>query len=43
MLSIEYIHKRVRLFRVELSFVMVAVFALLTLFWNILSILKIVK
>lgn len=43
MLSIEYVHKRARLFRVELSFLMVACFAVLILFWQILRILLVLK
>jgi hypothetical protein len=43
MLSIEYIHKRAKLFRIELSFVIIAVMVVLILIWQILLILKIVK
>ncbi|WP_255533980.1 hypothetical protein [Polynucleobacter sp. MWH-Berg-3C6] len=43
MLSIEYTHKRAKLFRLELSLLMVSVLAVIILFWQVLSILKIVK
>ena len=43
MLSIEYVHKRVRLFRVELSLVVIACLAVILLGWNILTALKIFK
>jgi hypothetical protein len=43
MLSIEYIHKRAKLFRIELSLVVVAVLAVLILVWQILTTLKIIK
>lgn len=43
MLSIEYVHKRVRLFRVELSLIVVACLFVLMLLWQILSVLKIIK
>ena len=43
MLSIEYIHKRAKLFRVELSLVVLAMLAVLILVWQILTTLKIVK
>lgn len=43
MLSIEYVHKRVRLFRVELSLIVVACLIVLMLLWQILSVLKIIK
>ncbi|CAM3790977.1 hypothetical protein POAN111098_08180 [Polynucleobacter antarcticus] len=43
MLSIEYVHKRVRLFRVELSLIVVACLIVLMLLWQILSMLKIIK
>jgi len=43
MLSIEYIHKRVKLFRIELSLVVVAILAVLFFVWQILSILRFVK
>lgn len=43
MLSIEYTHKRAKLFRLELSLLMVSVLAAIILFWQVLNILKIVK
>lgn len=43
MLSIEYTHKRSRLFRIELSLVVVATFVVLIFVWQILSILKFLK
>lgn len=43
MLSIEYIHKRVRLFRVELRLIVVACLIVLIFIWQILSVLKIIK
>jgi hypothetical protein len=43
MLSIEYVHKRVRLFRIELSFVAVALAASLVLFWQMLLLWRIIK
>lgn len=43
MLSIEYTHKRARLFRIELSLLMVGALAVVIFFWQILSILKIIK
>jgi len=43
MLSIEYVHKRVRLFRVELSLVVLACLGMAMLFWQTLSFLKIIK
>ena len=43
MLSIEYVHKRSRLFRVELSLVMVAALTVLMLLWQILIVLRISK
>ena len=43
MLSIEYAHKRVRLFKVELSFIVIACLAVIVLVWNILIALKIFK
>ncbi len=43
MLSIEYTHKRAKIFRLELSLLMVSVLAVIILFWQVLSILKIVK
>ena len=43
MLSIEYTHKRAKIFRLELSLLMVSVLAMIILFWQVLNILKIVK
>ena len=43
MLSIEYTHKRAKIFRLELSLLMVSVLAVIILFWQVLSILKIIK
>jgi len=43
MLSIEYVHKRVRLFRIELSLMIVASLGLVFFVWQILQVLKIVK
>lgn len=43
MLSIEYTHKRAKIFRLELSLLMVSVLTVIILFWQVLSILKIVK
>ena len=43
MLSIEYIHKRVKLFRIELSLIAMAVLAVIFLLWQILNILRIFK
>jgi hypothetical protein len=42
MLSIEYVHKRVRLFRIELSFVVVILSASLILFWQLLRLLRLI-
>ncbi len=43
MLSIEYIHKRVKLFRIELSLMIVASMVLVFFVWQILQVLKIIK
>ena len=43
MLSIEYIHKRVRLFRIELSLMVVACLAVLIFLWQLLGVLRILK
>jgi hypothetical protein len=43
MLSIEYTHKRAKLFRIELSLLMVAALAAIILFWQFLSIFKFIK
>jgi hypothetical protein len=42
MLSIEYVHKRVRLFRIELSFVVVILGASFILFWQLLRLLRLI-
>jgi hypothetical protein len=41
MLSIEYVNKRVRLFRLELSPLVLAIFVALILLWRFLSFLRI--
>lgn len=43
MLSIEYIHKRVHLFRLELSFFAVALAASFILLWQLLLLLRFIK
>jgi hypothetical protein len=43
MLSIEYIHKRVRLFRIELSLMVVACLVVLIFLWQLLGVLRIFK
>lgn len=43
MLSIEYIDKRVRFFRIELSLIVLACFVAFLFFWQLLSMLRIVK
>ena len=43
MLSIEYIHKRAKVFRIELSLVMIACLAVAILVWQILRILMVLK
>jgi hypothetical protein len=43
MLLIEYIHKRVRLFRIELSLMVVACLAVLIFLWQLLGVLHIFK
>lgn len=43
MLHIEYIHKRSRLFRVELSLRVIAVLIVLLFIWQILSVLRFIK
>ena len=43
MLSIEYFHKRVRLFRLELSLMMVACLAVILLIWQVLRVLLVFK
>jgi len=42
MLSIEYVHKRARLFRIELSLVVVILTASLILFWQLLRLLRLI-
>jgi hypothetical protein len=43
MLSIEYVHKRARLFRIELSLVAVASLGVMLLVWQLLMVLRILK
>jgi hypothetical protein len=43
MLSIEYVHKRVRLFRIELSLVTVACLGVMLMIWQLLMVLGILK
>ena len=43
MLSIEYTYKRAKVFRIELSLLMLSTLAVLMLLWQVLSILKIIK
>ena len=43
MLSIENVNKRVRLFRLELSPLVLAILALVMLLWQFLSFLRIIK
>lgn len=43
MLSIEYTHKRAKLFRIELSLIAVAVLAVIFLIWQILNVLRVFK
>jgi hypothetical protein len=43
MLSIEYVHKRVRLFRVELSLIVVACLVAVMFLWQLLGVLRIFK
>ncbi len=43
MLSIEYVHKRVKLFRIELRFLMIASFLVIILIWQILRVLMAIK
>lgn len=43
MLCIEYVHKRARLFRLELSFMAVAICASFILLWQLLILLRIIK
>jgi hypothetical protein len=43
MLSIEYVHKRATLFRIELSLLMIACFAVIILIWQMLRVLMVLK
>jgi hypothetical protein len=43
MLSIEYVHKRMKLFRIELSLLVVACLAVIILVWQILRALMAIK
>jgi hypothetical protein len=43
MLSIEYVHKRVRVFRIELSLVALALCASFILMWQLLLFLRLIK
>jgi hypothetical protein len=43
MLSIEYFHRRVKLFRIELSLLFVACFAVVVLIWQMLRVLMVLK
>jgi len=43
MLSIEYIHKRIKLFRIELSLIALAVLGVIFFIWQILNVLRIFK
>ncbi len=43
MLLIEYIHKRSKLFRIELSLVIVVALVVLVLVWQVLSVLNFFK
>ena len=43
MLSIEYVHKRARLFRIELSLVAVACLRIMLMVWQLLMVLRILK
>ncbi len=43
MLSIEYIHKRVKLFRIELSLLVVACLVVIILIWQILRSLMVLR
>jgi hypothetical protein len=42
MLSIEYVHKRARLFRIELSLVAVACLGMMLILWQLLMVLRII-
>lgn len=43
MLSIEYVHKRVKLFRIEISLLVIACLAVIILIWQILRVLMVIK
>jgi hypothetical protein len=43
MLSIEYVHKRVRLFRIELSLVVLACLGIVLMAWQLLMVLRILR
>jgi hypothetical protein len=43
MLSIEYVHKRARLFRIELSLVVLACLGIMLIVWQLLIVLRIVR
>jgi hypothetical protein len=43
MLSIEYVHNRVRLFRIELSLIVLAGLVALVFVWQLVSMLRMVK
>jgi hypothetical protein len=43
MLSIEYVHKRVRLFRIELNLVVLACLGIVLMLWQLLMVLRILK
>jgi hypothetical protein len=43
MLSIAYVHKRVRLFRIELSLVVLACLGIVLMVWQLLMVLRILK
>jgi hypothetical protein len=43
MLFIEYVHKQARLFRIELSLVVVACLEIMLMVWQLLLVLRILK
>jgi hypothetical protein len=43
MLSIEYVHKRARLFRIELSLVAIACLGMMLILWQLLMVLRIIR
>lgn len=43
MLSIEYVHKRVKLFRTELKLIVVACLVVIILIWQILRVLMVLN